>query len=134
MADVWQKADGGEPAQTTLAGGAVDGEWHHLALVVDESAVLLYLDVEIVDDDTRIGPVRYLGIAAEDDCCGIGGALGFGRDADVDGNYFAGWMDGIALHDRALDAATIAANSRSSSDPFPDPQGLLGHEVFHVPG
>ncbi len=110
-ADVWQVPDGGEPMAITLAGGAVDDDWHHLALVVDESVVQLYLDGAIVDDGAALGPVYYVGIAPEDDCCGIGGALGFGRDADVDGNYFAGWMDGIALHDRALDAATVAAHA-----------------------
>lgn len=112
-ADVWQQPDGEAPVQTTLAGGPVDDEWHHLALVVDASTVRLYLDGETVDEDARLGPVHYQGVAPDDDCCGVGGALGFGRDADVDGNYFAGWMDGIALHDRALDAATIAARSGS---------------------
>lgn len=54
------------------------------------------------------GQIRYQAVAVEDDCCGAGGALGFGRDGDVDGNYFAGWLDDVALFDRALGTDEIS--------------------------
>ena len=113
-AEVWEVSKGEDDASTEAAGSTLEGPplttetWHHVALTRDAMTTRLYVDGAVVAERTSTGDIYYLSIDAEDDCCGTGGGVAFGRDADVDGNYFRGWLDEIAIYPAALSAETIA--------------------------
>ncbi|MBI4944446.1 MAG: hypothetical protein HY830_27200, partial [Actinobacteria bacterium] len=56
------------------------------------------------------GPLFALAVPPADDCCGAGGGVALGRDGDVDSGYVDGWLDEVAVYDRALTAAEISAH------------------------
>jgi hypothetical protein len=103
-----------EDTGTDLRGTTLDGpdlaidSWHHIAMTRDADAIRLYVDGEQIDEEQASGKVYQLAIDAADDCCGIGGGVAFGRDADVDGNYLAGWLDELAIYPTALSQETLA--------------------------
>ena len=115
-AEVWEVSKGDddaslEPAGSTLEGPSLTTEtWYHVALTRDATTTRLYVDGAVVAERMSTGEIYYLAIDADDDCCGTGGGVAFGRDADVDGNYFHGWLDEIAIYPAALSAQTVAAH------------------------
>jgi hypothetical protein len=120
-AELWEDiAAGGtgrEPEATTLEGPTLStNRWYHVALTRDVRTTRLYVDGLLTDEVDAQGVVYYVAIDPEDDCCGIGGGMAFGRDADVDGNYLAGWLDEIAIYPTALPSATIVEH-RSFGSP-----------------
>jgi hypothetical protein len=113
-AEVWEVSEGDdgaspEPTGSTLEGPPLTTEtWYHVALTRDATTTRLYVDGAVVAERGSVGGIYYLAIDADDDCCGTGGGVAFGRDADVDGNYFHGWLDEIAIYPAALSAEAIA--------------------------
>ncbi|MCH8219016.1 MAG: hypothetical protein IH892_19835, partial [Planctomycetes bacterium] len=111
----WQ-GDGGFGAL-----GFAAGQWHHLAGVVDNDRLLLYLDGALEKEMAYAGPMAGGGTETE-----IGHA--------TDGG-FIGLIDEVAIYDRALSAEEVEQNfeakglipSEQAADPLP------GDEVVDVP-
>lgn len=107
-ASVWERPPGGQPAETTLVGPQVEEGWHHVVLSRDATSSRLFVDGVPVDDGAATGPLFSLAVPRADDCCGTGGGVALGRDGDSAAGYFAGWLDEVAVYDRALTAAEVA--------------------------
>lgn len=75
------------------------GEWHHLAAVVDNADVYIYLDGEEAMKGAFAGPISSAGPETE-----IGHA--------TDGG-FMGIIDEVAIYDRALDADEVKINFKA---------------------
>ncbi|MCH7567244.1 MAG: discoidin domain-containing protein, partial [Nitrospirae bacterium] len=111
----WQ-GDGGFGAL-----GFAAGQWHHLAGVVGNDRLLLYLDGALEKEMAYAGPMAGGGTETE-----IGHA--------TDGG-FIGLIDEVAIYDRALSAEEVEQNfeakglipSEQAADPLP------GDEVVDVP-
>ncbi|WP_143447524.1 LamG domain-containing protein [Kineosporia sp. R_H_3] len=107
-ASAWERRDGEQPVQKTLAGPVLDDGWHHVVLSRDAQSTRLFVDGVPVDDAATTGPLFALAVPPADDCCGVGGGVALGRDGDVDSGYVDGWLDEVAVYDRALTAAEIS--------------------------
>ncbi len=96
-----------DAGQADLAGQTRidDGQWHHVASVFDNGAILIYVDGK-VDASMRLGTTFGTGNPRF-------GFLGVGSEATAfDGekapeNYFQGALDDVRLYTRALTAAEI---------------------------
>jgi hypothetical protein len=110
-ASVWERDGEAEPRETRLAGPALGDRWHHVVLSRDSASTRLLLDGVPVDEAPTKAPLFALSVAPDQDCCGVGGGVAFGRDADVDAGYAAGWLDEVAVYDRALTAAEAARHA-----------------------
>ncbi|HEC22759.1 MAG TPA: hypothetical protein ENI95_07570 [Chloroflexi bacterium] len=101
-----------------------DGEWHHAAAVIDQTAneVYLYLDGE---------PVGSESIASIDDAgCGIEPITRIGLSrGGVDPTYYEGTLDELRIYDRALNAEEIgiAYGGGAGSYDAPDAGLVLGY-------
>lgn len=116
-ASAWERRDGEQPVQKTLAGPVLDDGWHHVVLSRDAQSTRLFVDGVPVDDAATTGPLFALAVPPADDCCGVGGGVALGRDGDVDSGYVDGWLDEVAVYDRALTAAEISDHHDYAASP-----------------
>jgi hypothetical protein len=98
------------PAAPPNGGGALDttypfpdSEWHHVATIASGTDIRNYFDGVLVG--TGGGPTTNYGTNAIYNVH-IGGGGGF----DATGNYFTGQMDEVAIFDKAIPAARVAAH------------------------
>lgn len=79
---------------------AVDGVFHHIAATYDAKALTVFVDGKLYkaqEDKLALGP------SADPLIIGSG-------DSEAKYNFFAGLMDEVAIYDKALDSARIAAH------------------------
>jgi hypothetical protein len=93
-----------------------DGEWHHVACTWDGSALVLYLDGEVVDrDDSQSGAVVH-----------SDRPLYVGRGDNGYTSYYAmdGGIDDVRVYDRALDADEVGSlyEGATTAEPEPEPE------------
>lgn len=116
-AEVWeQPADPTvptEPVGSTITGPSLEVDvWYHVVMTKNSDAIALHVDGIEVGRSAPYGPIHYVAVDPADDRFGSGGGVAFGRDADVDGNYFSGWLDEIAIYPKALSAEQIGRHAR----------------------
>jgi len=81
----------------------VDGDWHHVATIADGTNLKTYYDgVLVATGGSAIGATGGYGTSAYNVHIGGGGVF------DATGNYLEGWMDEVAIFDRAIPAARVA--------------------------
>jgi RHS repeat-associated protein len=126
--DLWEGTSASQTL-TVLEGPELqEGAWYHVVLTKDGSESRLYVNGAEVDQSPANGPVFYDTVIP--DCCGTGGGVGFGRDADVDAFYFQGWLDEIAVYDTALTSTRVQRHrTRGGEGPPPaPPTGTYGDQ------
>jgi sulfate permease, SulP family len=116
-----------EPNEVYAGEPAPAGRWTHIAVARSGSDVAFFLDGRALARSTQEGMFRR-----------SGGALQFGHDGAARNGGMLGWIAGVALYDRALDAEEVgrllaatsaAAASRSPSiadRPQPAERGVAG--------
>jgi hypothetical protein len=103
----------GTPSSVTLATTGVDysdGQWHHVALVVDRASEVLRMYVD--------GALKQEGALPDDR---VGAGLNLAAGADWDGaNVLEGYLDEIRVAARAESASLVAAQYASMTDALLD--------------
>jgi hypothetical protein len=86
---------------------ALDGRWHHFAVVItDTSTVAAYLDGESIVFQKSAPPGTIIDLAAGPFYIGYGG-----------GEYFTGWLDDVRVYNRVLPTNEIQALFQYESQP-----------------
>ena len=94
---------------------ATDGDWHHLAFVLDSGSIKTYFDGELTLDGTYLH------------------GDGFGNTTELrialgaNNEYFEGWIDDVAIWDSTLTADDVTKLADGSETPLtvPEPGTLL---------
>ena len=100
---------------TTKRGLVDDGRWHHVAVSYvfgDPSSVRGYVDGEEVQGAWDMGGATKVAPVNDDDAVWLGSAL-----AGSPNNSFAGWLDEVALHRRAIPAKELQARFKTTLPP-----------------
>jgi len=88
--------------QLNTAYGFADGEWHHVATIADGTSLKTYYDGVLTG--TGGNPTTDYGSSGYNVHIGGGGVF------DAGGNYFNGQIDEVAIFNKALPAARVAAH------------------------
>ncbi len=129
---IWHDATGNTLAHQINLGGAADGQWHHLAGVVDEANSIMFLYLDGSANGDSIPGFSSEPAPGEGELAAGGAPVNIGARqssaAAVRNDQFVGSIANVALYNYPLSAAQVQAHFIAGTNYPPGAgTGLLGH-------